>query len=303
MLQPVNPSDAAAVASVVKSLAKPEIVSVSRGSDQSASFVSVPTDMKIESVKKFLDEYKQKPDRVAGTSSHDSLNSLIMHVNTFKETIRSAIFADEKEFSVTAMYDYHTPGDARFLEHRAVFAATTSRQWDAWTEAGTEGMNQAEFANFIETNALDLINPPTATTGNDGDEAILTIAKTLNTTIASASKVLELARGISLNEASKAKSHFDPGSGQVQIEYLTEHQDTGGKKLTVPGLFLIAIPVFEKEHAYRIVVRLRYRLSNGNVTWFVNMYQPEKCVEDAFGEICQVTAASTGLTVYRGRPE
>lgn len=299
----VNQSDSAAVISAVKSMQAAANVTITRGTEKEAMAVAIPSDMKLVSIKSTLDEYLQKPERHKGFSTHTTLNSIIRHANTFKTEGRSAVFASEADASLLAVYDYPTHDVTSFREHGALFSASYSRQWKVWTEASGEGMSQMEFANFIEENALDLINPPATTSTDGGDDGILTIARTLGTTIASASKILELARGVNINEDAKAKSHFDPGSGQVQIEYLTQHMDGAGQKLVVPGLFLVAIPVYEGEHSYRIVVRLRYRLSNGTVRWFVNLYQPEKCVEDAFGEICANMETATGLPVYRGKAE
>ena len=296
-----NQSDAAAIIDAVHKSADVKHVSVSRGSESSATAVAVPEGFKLESTKRFVDEFLQAPERVRGTSQHHTLNSFLSHVKEFTQAGRSSIFADIKSSTLRCIYDYHQTGKPSYNEHKAHFAAEASKQWKKWTGGNGDAMNQAEFANFIESNALDLIDAPDGSSA--GDDAILNIAKTLNTTIASASKIIELARGISINEDSKAKSHFDPGSGQVQLEYVTEHRDGAGKRLTVPGLFLIAIPVFEGEHPYRIVVRLRYRLKEGAVSWIFQLYQPEKCVEDAFNGLCEQAEITTGLKVYRGTAE
>ena len=272
------------------------------GDSDGVTLIAAPKGFELRSIKPYLDEYLTKPERIKGISYHTSLDSFLMHVQAFKDTQRSAVFADVDNSTLQCVYDYNSRDDARFCDHRAVYTAKVSKPWKRWTAGSGQPFNQAEFANFIENNALDLIDPPTDV-GGEGDAAILNIAKTLNTTLASASKVIELARGISIHEASTAKSNYSTGSGEVVLEYVTEHKDGTGAKLKVPGLFVIAIPVYEDGHSYRVVVRLRYRLKEGVVTWFYELYQPEKCVEDAFNELCTETQGDSLLPVYRGKPE
>ena len=297
---PINESNAAAIIEAVERNQKTEIIPLKEGVCVLAT--SSATGVTLNNVKPFIDQYLQRPERLKGCSTHQSLSSLLQHIVVFQK-VDSAVFADALSGTLRVIYDYHSAELTSFNEHKAVFTAKKSRQWERWISRNGNSFNQSEFAEFIEENALDLIDPPARTLENVNDAALLDIAKTLNFSIASASKVIELARGISINEASKAKSHFSPSSGEMTLEYVSEHVNASGKKLNVPGLFLIAIPVFEGEHPYRIVVRLRYRLKDGVVSWMFQLYQPEKCLEDAFNEICNQTAEISGLPVYRGTPE
>jgi hypothetical protein len=92
-------------------------------------------------------------------------------------------------------------------------------------------------------------------------------------------------------------------SGEAQISYVTQHTDDDGKPLKVPSLFLIHIPVFRAGAPYEIAVRLRYRLKEGRITWFYELYRADKVFDHAFNEACANAAASTGLPVIVGSPE
>lgn len=249
----------------------------------------------LQSVKPLLEEYRIKPSRCIGTSQHSEVESLIEHINEFKAE-QAVFFADRANLSVLAYYDYHTKDEPNNLQHRARFAPRKSRQLLVWSAKDKQQMNQAEFADFIENNILDL----TAST----DKGVhVDIAKQLNTTIASPSKLLELARGLSIHENSTAKSHVNTTTGEVTLEYTTAHADGTGKKLTLPGLFLIAVPVFENGELYRILVRLRYRLQDGKVKWWYELYQLDVSIDNAFSEVVNKVKVETGLQLYHGIAE
>ena len=50
-------------------------------------------------------------------------------------------------------------------------------------------------------------------------------------------------------------------TGEITINFAEQHKDGAGAPIRIPNLFLIAVPVFEAGDAYRIPVRLRYRLA------------------------------------------
>lgn len=299
-----NASDTSALISAIKDSAEVKSYGVANTADKT-TLLAVPDGVTMKSIKPFLDEYLVAPERTKGSSSHDTLDSFLQHVQAFKELSRSAIFADQSKGVLQCIYDYNKAGEPRFLEHRAYYNAKKSTRWNVWFDSNRKVMNQAEFAEFIENNALDLIDPPQTTMEDftPAELAILNVAKTLNTTIASASRVIELSRSFQVHEKATATAAHNPSTGELTVEYVTEHKDASGEKLKVPGLFVIAIPVYEGGHNYRIIVRLRYRLKEGKMLWFFELYQPEKCVEDAFREICEEAQTDSLLSVYRGSPE
>jgi hypothetical protein len=67
-------------------------------------------------------------------------------------------------------------------------------------------------------------------------------------------EMLLLSRGIEINESAKAKAATNLQTGERTLEYVTEHKDGNGGKISVPGLFLIAIPVFKDGVVYRLPV-------------------------------------------------
>ncbi|MDE8453326.1 DUF2303 family protein, partial [Klebsiella pneumoniae] len=82
-----------------------------------------------------FDQYRTNPLRRAGTATMLSLDSLIDHVNRFKDA-DTVVFADDSRSapSMTAVLDYHragASGDPRFGKHRSLYAFPLSDEWKA----------------------------------------------------------------------------------------------------------------------------------------------------------------------------
>jgi hypothetical protein len=125
----------------------------------------------------------------------------------------------------------------------------------------------------------------------------------LGGTIAGPSRLLDLSRGLKVNEDTKVATAVNLSTGEGQIQFEASHKDEAGAPLRVPNIFLLGVPVFEGGPCYRLPVRLRYRVSQGTVRWIVQRYRPELTSTDAFTEACQVVRDKTGLPVLLGTPE
>lgn len=291
-------SDTGELIDGIKANIKTEVITVGKtdeGEDINVVAHSVgDSGVRLTAVKEFIDIYRKKPAVISGSSVHTDIVSFADHINRFK-AVNSVIFADTQGLSLRAIYDYHVQyGVAENLRHQAKFAPKQSRQLGVWRLKNATPMNQAAFADFIENNILDLCDAPAEGAA---------IAEKLGTKVASPSKLLELARGLSIHEASTVKSHVNTTTGEVTLEYITAHSDSTGKKLCLPGMFCIGIPVFEGGDLYRVMVRLRYRIADGKATWWYELYQLEQCIEDAFNEIIDEALAKTCLQIYRGTAE
>lgn len=307
----LNDSDTAALLEGIKANTETKVVMITTGLDTEDGPKEVAViarsngqhGVKLESVQPFIDEYRLRPKRIVGSSTHDTIDSFIAHVQKYGDKDTSALFADQAGLCVRAVYDYHQPDAPAYLAHKATFAPAKSRQLIVWQGNNTRVMSQGEFANFIENNILDVCPPPTGSEKRDADEAHTDIAKQLNTTIASPSKLLELARGISITESAVAKSFVNTDNGTMSLEYTTSQADGNGKKLTVPGLFLIGIPVFESGLAYRVLVRLRFRMKDQKVLWWYELHKLEDSIDAAYEEVIDKVTDETDLPLYYGTAE
>lgn len=267
---------------------------------------TVPTGRKLESVKRFLDEYRTRPERKAGTSELTTIASFVDQVNRSKDA-DSVIFADVANADAAkliAVFDYNKggpEGEPRFGRHRAVYRFPVSDEWIAWTKRPIENIDQATFAEFLETRIMDIID--SAVAGPETRKNIDAFCRQLGIGLASPQRMMELSRGLTVHAEHKVHQSIAIGSGEQQIAFTEDHKDQSGAPLKVPGGFAIAIPVFKAGAAYPIPVRLRYRVVGGQVRWTLQPQRLEVVWDDAVKEAVNAVTTKTSLVTLYGTPE
>ncbi len=236
--------------------------------------VAVSDGIKLHSIKPFIDEYLVAPERRKGVARLTSLDSFIAHVNRFKDD-DSALFANDSRQSpsITAVLDYHRIGSdssPRYGEHQSFYNLPVSDEWKHWQGSNGKKFSQAEFAAFLEDHLHNvvLINDETSL-----DKRIIDFKNSVFGTIATPTKLKELANGLNITQDEEIKSNFNLQSGEAQLGYTSKHRDETGQPISVPKMFVIAIPVFLHGMLYHIAVRLKYRIKDGNIAWFYEMHQ------------------------------
>lgn len=252
-----------------------------------------------------FDDYLEAPRRRTGTAALTKIDSLIAHVNRFKDA-DSALFAidDRTKPSIEAVLDYHPAGatsDPRFGKHRSRFDFPLSDEWQAWAKFDKEVFQMREFAEFLEDRIPDVLDMIP-----DEDSLPEDLARFVNLcggSIASPNKLVELSRGLHVNENAAVTEAVNLGSGEGVISFRSEHTDAGGNRLNVPGLFLIGIPVFRHGPFYRLAARLRYRKTPGGIVFFYELWRADRAFDHAFGDACERVRVETELPLLFGKPE
>lgn len=256
-----------------------------------------------------FDAYRDEPLRRRGTATVTSLDSLIDHINRFKDP-GSAVFANDDRAapSLTAVIDYHNAGpdsDAapRFGEHRSVFAFPVSDEWNAWNGQNAQPMAMADFAAFLENRIIDVLYliPSEDSLPEDVQRLIDTLGG--DTTVATPNKLMELARGLQINENAVVQEAVNLATGEGIVRFQSEHTDEHGQPVKVPSIFLIGIPVFRNGPLYRIAARLRYRKSGGRLTFWYELWRTDRTFDHAFKEAVERVRVETELPVLFGKPE
>ncbi|MCC0035440.1 MAG: DUF2303 family protein [Hoeflea sp.] len=251
-----------------------------------------------KSLKQLAEEWRLFPARKAGTARMDTLESFI-ELTSRQATTDSVIFADTnwRAPSITAVIDYHRldGGDADNLGHRIHYAFPLSEQWKTWVAMNGKPMNQSDFAQFIEDNIADLSSPEAL--------EVTDYEAKFATKIATPAELVALSRGLAVHVASKAVSSVVLQSGEGEIVWDEVHQGADGKKLKVPGLFMLQIPLFHMGELQRVPVRLRYRVREGATSWFYQIFRPDVAVTERVTEDFETAVKETGLPGYIGKPE
>lgn len=282
--------------------------------------LTIPNGHHVEDLSGYYDKFRGAPRRLKGTAHFTDHQSFVQHVNRFKtsvgvatmpdapddedaaivETAISTIFATRKESEpkLTAVYDYNVqPGAPQFGEHRAVYDFPKSEEWLAWRGQDKKKMGQAEFAHFIEGRLADI----SILQRGGGDEKTPSeiLADQMRLTIATPGELMELSRGLQVAIKGDVTNAVTLQSGESELHFKEEHTT----KINVPGMFLIGIPVFEGGDSYQMAVLLRYRVSDGAVSWWFEIYRSDITFRAAFDDTVEFVAEQTSLPVWFGSPE
>lgn len=213
-----------------------------------------------------LPHLRERPARVKQAVSVGTAAAFIEYFNEFA-TDHSVIFCDIDAGSFRGVLDYHADRDTpAWGDHTVTHVCQTTKEWDAWLKANGQKMDQIAFAFFIEQNLEEILTPPGA--------QMLEIATTLK-----ASTKRNFMSGTRLSD------------GQVQFQYMEEHEAGAGVKgeLKIPELFTLGMRVFEGGDAYSMEARFRYRIHEGKVLMWYDLVRPHKvhraAVEDVFQKI------------------
>ncbi|SMP31995.1 DUF2303 family protein [Shimia sagamensis] len=263
-----------------------------------------------------------KPMRRKGTANPKDLQSFIDWSNRFKGDT-SAIFANPvmSDPSLTCIADYHagapadvtTPnGDpsARHCHHKAIYNFPLSDEWKAWMEISGQAQDKDVMGEFIESHALDVVDPtPALIKGIEAENnqpwenRLIEIAQKLEGRFGKLAELLSMSRQFQVHETSNLSVKTNRDSGEQEIQFLNEHKDADGQPLKIPNLITIAIPVFLNGAPYRMAVRFRYRKSGSSVKFIMSVHNPEKVFEAAFDEAVTQAHENTKLPVFVGTPE
>ncbi|MCC7082562.1 MAG: DUF2303 family protein [Burkholderiales bacterium] len=215
------------------------------------------------------------PMRKRGTISVDDEASFIELVNRHK-TAATTIYAKVSPPAFVAVINDHSAETAGWRDHKIIWAAERSHEWKTWTGANKRGMKQVEFAQFIEDNLPDIVEPAGA--------EMLEISRTLE-----AKKKVNFASGIRLS------------NGQTELTYEEEIQGTAAKgKLQIPEAFVIGLPVLEGGARYAVSARLRYRIAEAQLLIWFDLERPHKVLEDAVQQARASIAEKVGLPIVLG---
>lgn len=314
----------------IKTMAKPcehEIVLATSATDALSPMTmisAVPNDMKIHDLSPEIDKLatKLQPWRRTGTARLSDLDSLIAWTNRHKGDT-SALFAEDGEKPVlTCIADYIGPGapvidpasrdpKSSHMQHRGVYAFPLSPEWKIWTNVSGQPLGGPELGEFVEANAKDLLEPTPALLANtpgargieDWEVRMIEVARQVQGRFGQYQTLIQLARNFQVNEVSNVAASMNRDSGESSIQFLNEHQQPDGAPVSIPNLFMIAIPIFEHGAHYRIPVRFRYRKAGATVKFIFTLHNAEICLRDAVNEALARAVTETGLPLFRGSPE
>lgn len=237
-------------------------------------FTVIPRDYEVKDLESFL----PRPLRIRQEIALQDTDSFIAYVKEFMTGATQILF-DVREETFTAVFDYHEIDKPAWCDHHANFKPCRGVEFQTWMAKNRQQMTQVDFARFLEDNMPDIVEPSSA--------ELLQVALTFE-----AKKSVEFSSGVRL------------ANGQIQLQYDEVIRGAAQKgTIEVPEKFVLGIPIHTNGPAYRITVRLRWRLQDGKVVFWYEIVRPHKFIEDALKEISQRIATETAVPLLTGSIE
>ncbi|MBW1639273.1 DUF2303 family protein [Microbacterium resistens] len=221
------------------------------------------------------DEYAEHPRRKTASRSVTDAKSFVEYVNRHALP-GTEVYAHTNTSKVVAVIDSHEAkfDDAGWEQHRVSLDLEHSKQWLAWTRADGKLMEQVEFADFIDEQWNDVIDPEPA-------------------------RMIDIARTFQAHTNANFESGFRETSGDVKLSFVEDTKAKAGQKgdIEIPSRIQIAVRPYVGGPIYSLWANFRYRLRGGSVLLGFKLERPELTLEAAFADI--VAAIRDGKTEKR----
>lgn len=169
------------------------------------------------------------------------------------------VTAKEADGWIIAIIDAGTDLDPGWRDHSVTLQLQASDEWRRWLDRNNKLMRQADFAEFLEDNAKDIVEPSYA--------EIFEVATSL-----------QVKRGVDFESATRLDN------GEIQLGYRETTNTTAGNlgQLSVPQTLVLALRPFKGGEAYRVTASFRYRLNGPELSMGYKLQNIEKIRDEAF---------------------
>jgi uncharacterized protein YfdQ (DUF2303 family) len=210
------------------------------------------------------DSYSLRPRRKGASSATtvadvDSFESFLIKHGIPEET---EITASVQAGTFTAIINAGTQQEPGWSDHAAILRLTESKEWKRWAAGSGKLVDQLGFAEFIEDNAENIVDPSSA-------------------------EILEIAQSLQINRAVDFESGQRLSDGNVRFGYRETTTASAGAvgDLSIPASFTLALRPFEGGEAYRVTALFRYRLHGKQLQLGYKLQGIERIREDAFSAV------------------
>ena len=228
----------------------------------------------IHDTREWDDRYLAHPRRKTGQYVVTQVDSFVDYLDRHGDE-QTEVYVNTGSASLHATVDGHSSHSAGHEDHVLKLNFPKSDQWNVWHGANGRAMRQREFAEFIEDNLVDIIDPA----GADMLEIVSSLSATTKATFHSAHRLSD---------------------GSTELEWTQEVNAKAGTqksgKVEIPGTFKIAIPVFRGGKAWKVEARFRYRVNDGVLTMSYHLTRPADLLDAAFTKEVEAVRERIGGT-------
>jgi len=294
-------AEARAVAEVVQDLFAAEVVEGYDNPDK-PSLMLVARGKTLVDLTPYEDARRTGPRRRVGALVAHTIATFVAMVLRFRDA-GSVVFATLGDGAprLTAILDYHEVGALgapRFGGHRVTFAFPLSVEMRAWLAVARVRLGPKALAEFLEDRILDVRELSQMPAGTRE------LVSQMGLNIGSPSALVAIARELNVRVETKVTAANNLSTGETQVAFEEAHSATAGRQaVTIPGGFVLAIPVLEGGELYPVICRLRYTVRGSEITWSILPYRLDLVMRDVFADVVKEVEAGCGVPVFIGDPE
>lgn len=260
--------------------------------DGEEPFAFVPEGYKRES----LESVMEKPIRKRASVTLNDTDSFVAYINKHSGVIASEVtipaenctlYADAdfeaQTIKITGLLDDHggNPDDAKWRDHRATYAPKNTVEWKRWNGADGKRMSQQDFAEFIEENLPDITSLEGMPTG---------------------AEMLVMATQFEMNSTKRFKSALTLQSSGVALTFIDEADNETETKMNLFKRFALGMRVFIGGNAYPLEARLKFKASQGALTFWYELIRPDRVFATAVGDELNKIKEQTHCLLLNGNP-
>lgn len=225
-----------------------------------------------------LESFYERPRAKRGVVKMTEPGSFVEYFNRHSND-SSTIFCKRAGSQFCGVLDDHGKDDAAaWAKHRVELALEYTPAWKRWKQFNKHAMEQVPFAEFLETNALDIVEPA----GADLLEMALHLEQHRMVEFKSVERLVDGQRKFTYDETLKGTTR----SGQVAI----------------PEKFKLVLIVFEGGRQAEFLARLRYRVKDGAVVFWYEIERLEEIEREALDDAAREISEKTGVPIWFGTP-
>jgi len=223
-------------------------------------FVVIPDNGRVHTFEDTL----ERPLHLEQAVKLDTAKDFIKYVERFADK-NSIIFVNVLSGRFKAVLDYHEVKDKsddgvvaapRHAKHVANLTVEKTTEFKKIEASSGEKFTQTQFALFLE-DVMPYINQPAA------------------------AELYEIVQTLNAKTNVDFKSGIRTDNGQVQLQYNETIEARAGVSgnLTIPEQIVFGIQVHRGGEHYALPARFRYRIKDGNITFWYDLDQLEKAIE------------------------
>lgn len=279
---PVNDTDAAIQAGI--ELARPTPLSAAEGRFYT-QVVPASAKVQVHDLNQLQQALAEHPHRKTGTVHVHDADSFVEYIEKHG-LAATEVWADAARQGLVGVINAHAQTDAPDEEglaghgdHRVLLELIPSEEWKTWTVHDKKWLNQADFAEHLEDNAVNVVDP---------DAAFM----------------LEVAQSFQATRSADFKAGTRLDNGLVQIRFEETGTATAGQSgdLEIPTAFTVLLAPFVGSAPVEVTARFRYRINGGNLFLSYALLNPGDIARSVFGDIVDSVRSAIEPPVYLGRP-